>query len=92
MSSDLISREEVFNILRHLDVNFANSFDWHTLKEVRKLVEEIPSASIPEHAMAIKKYCEGFPECEGCRFDNGAFHCKLHACPSGWDLPESEKE
>ena len=44
--SDLISKDAVFGILRYLDVNFANSFDWHTLKEVRTLVENEPSADV----------------------------------------------
>lgn len=41
---DLISREAVKNITYHLDVNFANSFDPWTLKEVERLTENLPSA------------------------------------------------
>ena len=41
---DLISRKAVKDITIHLDVDFANSFDPHTLNEVRNLTENLPSA------------------------------------------------
>ena len=56
--SDLISKDEVFDILRYLDVNFANSFDWHTLNEVRKLVEELPSVENKEKWIPISSIDE----------------------------------
>lgn len=96
--SDLISKDEVFDILRYLDVNFANSFDWHTLNEVRKLVEELPSADIMECARAIKDYCDK-TRCEKCELaehkvmnDTDNYLCRVHYLrPECWDLPEGEK-
>ena len=41
--SDLISRQEVLGLIDHLDVDFANSFDPHTLNEMYRCVKEMPS-------------------------------------------------
>ena len=42
--SDLISKQAVLELIEHLDVDFANSFDPHTLTEIYRCVKEIPSA------------------------------------------------
>ena len=83
--SDLISREEV---LKHTMED--NPFYKYVLVES---INSIPSADILEHAREIKDYCEGFPNCEGCRFYNGTIHfrCDFHVCPNEWNLPEGEK-
>lgn len=85
--SDLISREAVFNILRHLDVNFANSFDWYTLKEVRKLVEEIPSVEDrPKGEWDIN--CQGIVFCSKCKkvfnhnYDIDYMESHFNFCPN----------
>lgn len=86
--SDLISRQAVINAI-------ANTCFWLSAdnwEELTKCINSIPSADIIEHTMAIKEYCEHFPECEGCRFYNGLpFRCTFGSCPQGWDLPEGEK-
>lgn len=47
-----------------------------------------PSADIMERAREIQDYCEGFPNCEGCRFyKNLPFGCTFGICPQEWNLP-----
>lgn len=41
--NDLISRQAVLELIEHLDVDFANSFDPHTLTEIYRCVKELPS-------------------------------------------------
>lgn len=86
--SDLISREAVLAIAKDSCLDLDN---WVETKIFCKEIEELPSADIMECARKIKEYCEGFLDCEGCRFDNGTFRCEFHACPCDWDLPEGEK-
>jgi len=40
---DLISRQAVLELIDHLYVDFANSFDPHTLDDIYRRVKEIPS-------------------------------------------------
>ena len=85
--SDLISRELAIN-----SIYDGTNMDIYT-SEVKKTLEELPSADIIEHARTIKEYCERFPECEGCRFYNGLpFRCTFGICPQEWKLPEGEKK
>ena len=87
--SDLISRQAVINAI-------ANTCFWLSAdnwEELTKCINSIPSADIMECAKEIKDYCEGFPNCEGCRFYKGyPFRCTFGICPQEWDLPEGEKE
>lgn len=40
---DLISRQAVLELTEHLEADFANSFDPHTLAEIYRRVKELPS-------------------------------------------------
>ena len=86
--SDLISRQAVLDELE--------KWDWQDLYlpiHFKQILDDVPSADIMECAREIKDYCEGFPNCEGCRFYKGLpFRCVFVSCPQGWDLHEGEKK
>lgn len=97
--SDLISREEVIKCIEFRNERLMHDEEYRKkrgdidLLGIIPSIHVIPSADIIEHAMAIKEYCEHFPECEGCRFYNGLpFRCTFGSCPQGWDLPEGERD
>ena len=90
--SDLISRQAVLDELE--------KWDWQDLYlpiHFKQILDDLPSTDIMECAREIKDYCEGFPNCEGCRFYKGypfrcTFGCTFGLCPQEWHLPEGEKE
>ena len=95
--SDLISREEA------LSHPFANGkYDKENVnldyilgfESYKEWLETLPTASVLDHARAIKEYCENRGGCDGCEFDTGFFRCGFSCgdCPFEWDLPEGEKE
>lgn len=97
--SDLISREEA---LSHpfangkYDKENANLDYILGFESYKEWLETLPTASILDHARAIKEYCEN-RKCEECDFADHNISrstiCGLHyACPCGWNLPEGEKE
>lgn len=86
--SDYISKQSVKDIVWN-----GISTDTEADKEyVCGLIDSIPPVDVIEHARAIKEYCEGFPNCEGCRFYKGLpFRCTFGMCPQKWNLPKGEK-
>lgn len=95
--SDLISREEA------LSHPFANGkYDKENVnldyilgfESYKEWLETLPTASILEHARAIKEYCRDRRYCDECRYNNEETNsCRLHdTIPIDWDLPEGEKE
>lgn len=66
--SDLISRQAVLELTEHLYVDFANSFDLHTLTEIYRRVEELPSVE-NKGEWIFDGFCGNFG------YDD---HCKCH--------------
>ena len=60
---DLISRQAVLKLIEHLDVDFANSFDPHTLTEIYRCVKEMPSV---ENECGTWRHYEGMLYCSKC--------------------------
>lgn len=100
--SDLISREEA---LSHpfangkYDKENANLDYILGFESYKEWLETLPTASILEHARAIKEFCKSKPDnvflaCFKCPFfeENDKTVCKLFGTPPHeWDLPEGEK-
>ena len=96
MSSDLISKEGILEYLKTVTVTEGITFETG-FKQILHDIETQPSTDIMECAREIKDYCEGFPNCEGCRFYKGypfrcTFGCTFGLCPQEWKLPEGEKK
>lgn len=94
--SDLISREEA---LSHpfangkYDKENANLDYILGFESYKEWLETLPTASILEHARAIKEYCNG-KKCDKCPFKSTdpMYICSVsHETPYFWDLPEGEK-
>ena len=95
--SDLISREKVVKCIESRNERLVHDEEYRKKRGDIDLLGAIPSihnippADIMEYAKEIKDYCEGFPNCEGCRFYKGLpYRCMFGICPQEWDLPESE--
>lgn len=97
--SDLISREEA---LSHpfangkYDKENANLDYILGFESYKEWLETIPTASVLEHARAIKEYCKNKgDDCTGCPFESKNKNaCELGRMmlPSEWFLPEGEKK
>ena len=73
---DLISRQDVLGLIEHLDVDFANSFDPHTLTEICRCVKEMPS--VENKGEWIEVVTERFPNGE-----KRMWHYECSACSTG---------
>ena len=100
--SDYISREEA---LSHpfangkYDKENANLDYILGFESYKEWLETLPTASVLEHARAIKEYCrdrDNLDEpCEGCPFHfymGYKGHCRFKSFPSEWNLPEGEEK
>ena len=84
--SDLISRHAVLEFIAHLDVDFANSFDPHTLTEIYKYVKEMPSVENKGEWIKIQSGDKDFPEsivCSKCKNENSHLDFNEHGEPIG---------
>lgn len=83
---DLISRQAVIKLIDHLDVDFANSFDPHTLNEIYRCVKELPSVENKGEWIKINSGDKDFPEsicCNRCLHENSHFDFNEHNEPIG---------